>query len=101
MYSGIEIHDIAYYLVETEMGISSAFYGKLAKGYSIQVFQPPREKRPTSISPDNLAEQATQTEHLVNLLQIFISKYISGNLLKTLQVIFQEKQILFPEKLDK
>ncbi len=55
IYQGMEIHDLAHFAVETELGFKKAFYGLLASGYAIQDFALPRAKRPKSLLPENLS----------------------------------------------
>ena len=97
----IEFHDLAHYVVETELGFMNAFYGLVATGYSIQDFDLPREQRPEALLPANLPVEALQTEHIVNLLQVGQNQSEPEmDFLNTLKKILEEKNIEFPEKLD-
>ena len=69
LYPNLEIHDIAHYVVEQHLGFRNAFYGLLAKGYTIEDFQLPKAERPSALHPKNLHPEALITEHLVNLIQ--------------------------------
>ena len=97
----IEFHDLAHYVVETELGFAHAFYGLVAAGHNIEDFELPREHRPEALFPANLPAEALQTEHIVNLLQVGQSQSDSDfNFLETLRNILDEHSIEFPEKLD-
>ena len=99
--SAIEFHDLAHYVVETELGFSNAFYGLVADGYNMEDFELPREQRPKQLLPANLPVEALQTEHIVNLLQVGQNTTDSEmDFLKTLRDILREKKIAFPDKLD-
>ena len=62
-------HDLIHYVVETELGFRQAFYGLVAAGHDIRSFGLPRAQRPDALKPDNLPQEAHQTEILVGLLQ--------------------------------
>ncbi len=96
----IEIHDLAHYVVEVELGFNNAFYGLLAQGYDIQDFELPIEERPEELIPVNLSDEALQTEHIVNLLQVHLSEQ-DGNfdVLASLKIILKENNLPFPELL--
>ena len=101
LHPGHELHDLAHYVVESELGFLDAFYGLVAKGYDIGDFELPLEKRPIEIIPANLPQHALQTEHLVNLLSIDFSKAETGSdLISILRKILVEKNIEFPKELD-
>ncbi len=68
LYPGMALHDLAHYAIETILDLEDAFYGLLAKGYSIQDFEAPVEQRPEELVPANLPAVSLQLEHLVNLL---------------------------------
>lgn len=96
----IEFHDLAHYVVETELGFVNAFYGLLARGFDIADFEMPRDKRPEELRPPNLHVEALQTEHIVNLLQISQQRD-SAEFLPMLGEILAEKDIPFPASLNK
>jgi len=54
-------HDIAHYVVESELGLSDSFYGMVSMGRDLNDFGNP-ESGPISVEAEN-------TEHLVALLQ--------------------------------
>lgn len=68
LHPGMEVHDLAHYVIETELSLSTAFYGLLADGYDIQDFELPREQRPEALIPANLPLESLQVEYFVNLL---------------------------------
>ena len=97
----LEFHDLAHYVVETELGFTMAFYGLLSKGYSIEDFELPREQRPFALVPANLPLQALQTEHIVNLLQTMDeSIYSNEEILVELHRILSQNDLAYPEHLD-
>ena len=97
----IEIHDLAHYVVETELAFNNAFYGLLKKGYAIQDFELPAEQRPEALQPKNLSEEALQTEHIVNLIQVhFDHKIDPHDFLTTLKTILRNNRLSFPKALD-
>ena len=102
MHPGIEVHDFAHYVVESEMGYSDAFFGSILNGYSIQDFELPRAKRPDELLPVNLSQNALVTEHLVNLLQVGLSKSREEfDLLASLTEILTDNNLDLPGELDK
>lgn len=99
--ANFEIHDIAHYIVEKQMGFKNAFYGLLSQGYQINEFQLPKEERPKVLWPQNMPQEALITEHLVNLLTIdFMQPETKMDILKTLETILKDKELSFPESLD-
>jgi len=101
IHLGMEIHDLAHFVVETELQFKNAFYGLVASGYTIQDFALPRSQRPEALLPKNLPEEALQTEHIVNLLQIEFQGNLSEfNVLKQLDNILNENNIPFPKMLN-
>ncbi len=68
LHPGLEVHDLAHYAVESTLGLDDAFFGILARGYNIEEFAAPRERRPEALLPANLPVVSLQVEHLVNLL---------------------------------
>ncbi|GAB5472093.1 MAG: hypothetical protein Mars2KO_01920 [Maribacter sp.] len=98
----LEIHDIAHYVVEKQLGFTHAFYGLLALGYEIGDFQLPREERPQALQPKNLHPEALMTEHLVNVLQIDFQCPAADqlDLIKTIGTILKENNLAFPEQLN-
>ncbi len=89
---GIEIHDLAHYVVETELSFKNAFYGLLKAGYAIHEFELPASERPEALRPKNLPEEALQTEHLVNLIQVhFQSKMDPAEFLKQLNSSLKDR----------
>ena len=97
----IEFHDLAHYVVETELGFSNAFYGLVAEGYNIEDFELAREQRPEALLPANLPTEALQTEHIVNLLHVGQDKTDTEmDLLTTLEKILSENRLPPPDNLD-
>lgn len=95
-----EIHDIAHYVVEQQLGFRNAFYGLLSKGHDIGDFQLPKKERPQALHPKNLHHEALVTEHLVNLLTIdYLEKGTHTDSLKILASILEENTLAFPEQL--
>ncbi len=68
LHPGLEIHDLAHYVIERTLALDDAFFGILSQGYAIQDFELPRAQRPAALLPANLPVTALQVEHLVNLL---------------------------------
>lgn len=98
---GVETHDLAHFAVETTLGFTDAFYGIIARGFDISDFELPREQRPQALIPANLPEQAIQTEHIVNLLQIeFFNSGEDPGFIVTLKNVLAEKNIHFPKNLN-
>lgn len=101
VHPGMEIHDFAHFVVETELGFTDAFYGIIAKGFDIEAFELPREQRPEALIPANLPVRAHQTEHIVNLLQINFSNTDEPlDVISTLRNILTAQNIDFPEALN-
>lgn len=101
LHPGIELHDIAHFVVESELGFLDAFYGIVADGFDIGDFELPVEKRPSELIPANLSQHALQTEHIVNLLQIdFSSTDNDSDFISNLKLILAEKNIEFPKELN-
>ena len=97
----IEFHDLAHYVVESQLKFTEGFYGLIAKGYNIEDFELPREVRPESLLPANLPIQALQTEHIVNLLQVYSGTGANTfDFLETLESVLKEKQLPCPEELN-
>ena len=93
-----EIHDIAHYVVEKQLGFKNAFYGLLLRGYQITDFQLPKDKRPKALWPQNMHQEALVTEHFVNLLTIdFMGSEERMNILETLKTILHENDLYFPK----
>lgn len=96
---GFEIHDIAHYVVETQLELKNAFYGMLSKGFDIHDFQLPKEERPEALKPENLPIEALATEHLVNLLTIaFFQSDSEMNIANMLNEILSEHELAFPKE---
>ena len=101
LYPNLEIHDIAHYVVEQHLGFRNAFYGLLAKGYTIEDFQLPKNDRPIALHPNNLHPEALITEHLVNLIQThYNSPYPTHEIMISFQHILKENGLPFPKKLN-
>ena len=101
LYSGLEIHDLAHYVVESELNMTTAFYGLVARGFDIEDFGMDRELRPKELLPSGLSDQALQAEHIVNLLQVEFSEPGNAfNFIDTLRAILLEKGIRFPQALN-
>ena len=100
IHPGMEMHDLAHYAVETELGYQAAFYGLLKQGYDIGDFELPRSERPEALMPKNLPAESLITEHLVNLLQIsFVQGEEGMAMLDTLRTILQDNHLPFPNQL--
>ncbi|MBX2875277.1 MAG: hypothetical protein KTR30_24380 [Saprospiraceae bacterium] len=94
---GLEIHDLAHYVVETTLGFKEAFYGLINQGFTVPDFELPREQRPTALIPENLPAESLQTEFIVNQLQIEL--YNSGeqqNFVPLLQQAMANRNLDFP-----
>ena len=97
----IEFHDLAHYVVESQLNFTEGFYGLVAKGYNIEDFELPREDRPEALLPANLPVQALQTEHIVNLLQVYSERSSKTfDFIETLKSILNEKQLPCPQELN-
>lgn len=98
MQVDFELHDLAHFAIETELGFTNAFYGLLAKGHNIQDFALPIEQRPSELISKNLPAESLQTEHIANLLLIgHYQKNISSDLINQLKDILKENDLAFPE----
>jgi hypothetical protein len=96
LVENFEIHDIAHYVVEQNLGFKNAFYGLLAQGYDIGDFQLPKNERPFALLPKNLHPEALFTEHLVNLLLIdSIQVAPKNDILNILKKILSENNLPF------
>lgn len=58
-------HDFMHYAVETTLKLENSFFGLLAKGYTIQDFELPKEER-----KEDWPLEAIQTEFIVAFLQL-------------------------------
>ncbi|NET32596.1 MAG: hypothetical protein F6K19_11375 [Cyanothece sp. SIO1E1] len=67
---GLEVHDLAHYVVETVLEFKEAFYGLINQGYTVPDFEKPRDQRPLALIPENLPKESLQTEFIVNQLQV-------------------------------
>jgi len=93
-----ELHDLAHFAIETELGFTNAFYGLLAKGYNIQDFLLPVEQRPQALISKNLPVESLQTEHIANLLLIdHFQKNIGSDFIDQLKGMLKEDGLAFPE----
>lgn len=102
LHTNFEIHDIAHYAVEKQLGFKNAFYGLLSQGHQIDDFQLPKADRPKALWPQNIPQQALVTEHLVNLLTIdFMDSGAQMDILETFEAILKDKDLPFPESLDR
>lgn len=100
LHQGLEIHDIAHFVVETELSFKDAFYGTVAKGININDYELPTKQRPKEVIPTNLSLHALQTEHIVNLLQIhYLNTQNDFNFIETLKDIFNKHDMKFPPEL--
>lgn len=86
LYPGMAMHDLTHYVIESVLALDNAFYGILARGYDIEAFELPPEKRPYALQPKNLPPEALQVEHLVNLL---LTELQSGERITDFQDLFQ------------
>ena len=94
---GLEVHDLAHYVVETALGFKEAFYGLINQGYTVPDFELPRDQRPTALIPENLPVDSLQTEFIVNQLQIEL--YNSGeqqDFIPLLQQAMANRDLAFP-----
>ncbi len=97
---GLEVHDLAHYVVETALGFKEAFYGLINQGYRVPDFELPRNQRPAALIPENLPLESLQTEFIVNQLQIEL--YNSGEqqaFIPLLQQAMANRNLDFPEVL--
>ncbi|MGI9550485.1 MAG: hypothetical protein ACR2MT_04750 [Aurantibacter sp.] len=101
IHNNFEIHDIAHYVVEEQLGFKNAFYGLLSQGYQIDEFQLPKEIRPIRLRPEHIPQEALVTEHLVNLLTIdFMQPESKMDIFQTFKTILIDKNLPFPKSLD-
>ena len=94
---GLEVHDLAHYVVETALGFKKAFYGLINQGYTVPDFELPRGQRPIALIPENLPTESLQTEFIVNQLQIEL--YNSGkqqDFIPLLQQAMANRNVAFP-----
>lgn len=98
VYPGLELHELAHFVVEHELALSNSFYGLLAQGHNIEDFVQPRDQRPQELIPANLPQESLVVEHIVNLLQVGFnsSEY---DFFETLKSVLTDKQLPIPEKL--
>lgn len=68
LHPGMELHDLAHFVVEESLELEEAFFGLLAEGFAISDFELPKEQRPHRLQTANLPPESIQTEHLINLL---------------------------------
>ena len=66
--AGCAYHDLAHFVVESELGLFEGIWGKIAEGYTFAEFNLPNETRPFQISP-----QGYQAEFLATLIQSAVS----------------------------
>lgn len=62
--AGCAYHDLAHFVVESELGLSEGIWGKIVEGFTFAEFNLPNETRPFQISP-----QGYQAEFLATLIQ--------------------------------
>lgn len=94
-------HDLAHYVVETQLDFRQGFYGLLADGWNIEDFEKPREQRPTELLPINLPHEAIVTEHIVNMLLVsFQSDNGFNQIFVSLKDILAKNGFDLPPKLD-
>lgn len=94
---GLEVHDLAHYVVETTLGFKEAFFGLINQGYTVPDFELPRDRRPTALVPENLPIESLQTEFIVNQLQVEL--YNSGEqqaFIPLLQQAMANRGLAFP-----
>ena len=98
IHPGLEFHDIGHYAVESELGFRHAFFGLINQGHDIGDFELPRDQRPAELQPSNFHEQAGQSEHIVNLLQVELQNTgeYDPEFLLQLRNILDENGIPFP-----
>lgn len=101
MHHNFEIHDLAHYVVETELELHNAFFGMLAAGHDIGDFALPRDARPDELIPANLPPEALLTEHMANLLLIQLTQGMSAeDFVAQLKDMLAKGGLPFPERLD-
>ena len=69
-HTGQELHDLAHYAVEEELGSREGFYGLVNNGYNISDFSKPNHEKPQALSGAQLPLEAQHVEHIVNLVQV-------------------------------
>ena len=99
VYPGLELHELAHYVVEQRLELNNYFYGLLAQGYNIEDFELPKDERPTELMPSNLPVESLVVEHMVNLLQVGFNSE-DYDFFQTLQSVLAEKQLPLPEQVD-
>ena len=62
--AGCAYHDLAHFVVESELGLSEGIWGKIGEGFTFAEFNLPNETRPFQISL-----QGYQAEFLATLIQ--------------------------------
>lgn len=92
---GLELHDLAHYVLEKSLGWKDAFYGLLAKGYDISAFERPRDQRPIALLPKNLPQTSLIAEHIVNLLQVGFGNN-NYDFFEAVQSVLQDKGLPIP-----
>ena len=92
-------HEIGHYVVEKQLEFKNAFFGLINSGVDIHEFES-HESRNANPLLQQLSEEALQTEHIVNLLQIeFLQQTDPDQLLPELTDILNIQGISFPEGL--
>ncbi len=86
-------HDLGHYAVESVLGYQSAFYGLVKNGFNIEDFEAPREERKRELMPKNLPTEALVTEHLVNLLLVYIDNFDAISFSNTLCNVLKEARL--------
>jgi hypothetical protein len=90
---GSAYHDLAHFAVESKLGLTEGIWGKIAEGFSFEVYSLPNETRPFPISP-----QGYQAEFLATLVQSAVpSGEISEGYVNMLRDAATTSGIPFPE----
>ena len=97
---GLEVHDLAHYVVETNLGFKEAFYGLINQGFTVPDFELPRDQRPLALIPENLPAESLQTEYIVNQLQVeLLNSGEQQDSISLLQQAMTSRGLAFPSEL--
>ena len=102
MFPNFVIHDLAHYVVESNLNIQNGFFGLLNQGYDPADFEKPKNQRPEAVQVKNLPPESIVMEHLVNLvLTDFQNKMTDESFLNSLEMILKKNDLPLVKNLDK